>query len=284
MEARQLTKHDYRLFRPLFALYLDIQKQKDLYSMNDTEARGRWKSFLGKWNRGELSEGWYDPVTFQRAVEEGVEGVGRKPVTPEDAVAKAKREVEKMERDESDSDASIGPVLPGQEGKSGKRVGPTVPNLQELMEKRENESEEAFERRKAERDDVLYARKQERKAQKERMDELVPRAEAGTRERQLEKKREVNAKMALFRDKSPGAAVDVPDSELMGGGDSMAEFKQRKQEEERKKSERELRREEFQRARAAEREERLGAYREKEDKTMEMLKELARSRFGPGAG
>jgi len=33
----------------MFALYLDIQKNKDLYFLDETEARGRWKSFIGKW-------------------------------------------------------------------------------------------------------------------------------------------------------------------------------------------------------------------------------------------
>lgn len=47
--SRQLTKHDYRAFKPMFALYLDIQKGKVLDDLDETEARGRWKSFIGKW-------------------------------------------------------------------------------------------------------------------------------------------------------------------------------------------------------------------------------------------
>ena len=131
----------------------------------------------------------------------------------------------------------------------------------------------------AARDDIRYARKLDRKAQKAALDELVPRAEAGTRERQLEKKKEVNEKMKSFREKSPGAA-EVPDQELMGGGDSIGDFKRVKQEAERKKTERELRKEEILRARMAEREERLGEYRAKEEQTMDMLKALAKQRFG----
>ena len=44
----------------------------------------------------------------------------------------------------------------------------------------------------ARREDIRYNRKQDRKAQAAALDELAPRAEAGTRERQLEKKKEVN--------------------------------------------------------------------------------------------
>lgn len=131
----------------------------------------------------------------------------------------------------------------------------------------------------ARRDDIRFARKIDRKEQKAALDELVPRAEAGTRERQLEKKKEVNEKMKSFREKSPGAA-EVPDTELMGGGDGIESFKQEKEKFERKKNERELRKEEMLRARMAERDERLQEYRAKEEGTMAMLKALAKQNFG----
>jgi len=47
--SRQLTKRDFEAFKPMFALYLDIQKGKVLDELEETEVRGRWKSFLGKW-------------------------------------------------------------------------------------------------------------------------------------------------------------------------------------------------------------------------------------------
>lgn len=47
--SRQLSKHDYKVFRPMFASYLDIQKGKYLEDMDEIEAKGRWKSFIGKW-------------------------------------------------------------------------------------------------------------------------------------------------------------------------------------------------------------------------------------------
>jgi hypothetical protein len=131
----------------------------------------------------------------------------------------------------------------------------------------------------ARREDARLSRKLDRKEQKAALDELVPRAEAGTRERQLEKKKEVNEKMKSFREKSPGA-VEVPDTELLGGGDGIEDYKKQKQEFERKKNERELRKEEILRARTAEREERLSEYRQKEEGTMAMLKALAKQRFG----
>lgn len=202
--------------------------------------------------------------------------------------------MESEPEDGSNSDDSIGPELPGQENRSrGRRTGPSIPNLQDLELKRGSyESvynipikadcilEMDLENGTSRREDIRSARKVDRKLQKEALDELVPRAEAGTRERQLEKKAEVNATMKAFREKSPGATAEVPDAELMGGGDGIADFKRQKMEVEKKKNERELRREEILRARAAEREERLAEYRTKEEGTMTMLKALAQQRFG----
>jgi hypothetical protein len=121
---------------------------------------------------------------------------------------------------------------------------------------------------------VRYERKLERKEQKSRMDELVPRADAGTRERQLEKKKEAAASNRSFADARGGGdgVVEVAESDLMGSGGGVDDVKRLRKEEERKKNERELRREEIMRARAVEREERMAIVREKEDKTMEMLK------------
>ena len=47
--SRLLTKRDYAVFKPMFALYLDIQKGKILQDLDEIEVKGRWKSFIGKW-------------------------------------------------------------------------------------------------------------------------------------------------------------------------------------------------------------------------------------------
>jgi hypothetical protein len=44
-----LRKEDLERYRPLLALYLDVQKGKLMRSMEEREVKGRWKSFLGKW-------------------------------------------------------------------------------------------------------------------------------------------------------------------------------------------------------------------------------------------
>ncbi|PHH73349.1 hypothetical protein CDD82_5527 [Ophiocordyceps australis] len=67
--VRQLSKKDFETFGPLFTHYLAVQKQKQVQGMDERELRGRWKSFVGRWNRGELAEGWYDPDMFARIAE-----------------------------------------------------------------------------------------------------------------------------------------------------------------------------------------------------------------------
>ncbi|KAK1673021.1 hypothetical protein BDP55DRAFT_695795 [Colletotrichum godetiae] len=306
-EARQLGKSEMEVFRPLLAYYLDLQKQKDIREMDEREVRGRWKSFVGKWNRGELSQGWYDPEMFvsakERALEVGIEGVpsrrdggqGREVVgRSEEREYGGERTDEEEEEnrhhgenddddDDDDDDDGLGPRLPPTSRGTGQRSGPGIPNMADLSLQRETLAEDAARDRSAAVTDLRQARKEDRKLQRERLDDVAPRAEAGTRERQLEKRAAVNEKMKEFREKGlggDGGTAEVGEQELMGGGDSFAELKAMKAREERKKTEREVRREEIARARAVEREERVREYREREEGVMKGLRELAKQRFG----
>ncbi|KAK1636989.1 hypothetical protein BDP81DRAFT_393699 [Colletotrichum phormii] len=301
-EARQLGKSEMEVFRPLLAYYLDLQKQKDIREMDEREVRGRWKSFVGKWNRGELSQGWYDPEMFvsakERALEVGIEGVASRGDggTGLEVVGRSEEREYGGERtddeeeedrrngedDGDDDDDDLGPRLPPTRG-TGQRSGPGIPNMADLSLQRETLAEDAVRDRSAAATDLRQARKEDRKLQRERLDDVAPRAEAGTRERQLEKRAAVNEKMKEFREKGlggDGGPAEVGEQELMGGGDSFAELKAMKAREERKKTEREVRREEIARARAVEREERVREYREREEGVMKGLRELAKQRFG----
>lgn len=133
------------------------------------------------------------------------------------------------------------------------------------------------------REDLRHDRRMDRKQQKEAMDELVPRAEAGSKDRMLEKKREkADSNRAFASAKTEAGGVEeVPESDLLGDEDGGIEgFKKQKREMERKKNERELRKEEILRSRKEEREERIKQYKEKEAKTMSGLVALAKQRFG----
>jgi len=181
----------------------------------------------------------------------------------------------------SSEDSDYGPPPPPgtntRHNRHGKSRGPVIPTLEDLALRRE----EAESEQQSQLTALRQARKADRQLQKERLDDVLPpKADAGTRERRLEKRAALNEKMRAFRDPSPGGQ-EVNESELIGGGeDSVAEYKKMMAKEEQRKTERQLRREEAARARAAEREEKIAKAREREERTMVGLRELARRRFG----
>lgn len=132
---------------------------------------------------------------------------------------------------------------------------------------------------------LRHARKADRQLQKEHLEDLIPRAPAGTKDRQLERKAELRASNSAFASAKGDAVAEVPEADLMGDDEGGLEgYRKKKAEDERKKNDREVRREEILRARREEREERIRVYREKEGRTMEGLVALARARFGAGGG
>lgn len=288
-QARELSKRDLEAYEPMFAMYLDIQKGILIEDLKSDEVKGRWKSFTGKWNRGELAEGWYDPATLKRAQENANQaqpyscGGRASPEYSYDRPADGKTAKESPTEEEEDGDDDeYGPTLPHPGFMRGAaRSGPTIPTMQNLDLKRESAIEDASAAREESRDQYRSEIRAHKAELRHLQDEVAPRAEPGTRERQLEKRREAaaaNRSFAEARGVSPEAA---PDEELMGAGDGeWASLKKEKERDQRKKNERELRREEIMRARAAEREERVQKYREKEDETISWLQSLAKQRFG----
>ncbi|ORY14339.1 hypothetical protein BCR34DRAFT_479758 [Clohesyomyces aquaticus] len=277
-KAQPLSKREYGEYKPLFASYLDIQKQLYLEDLDEKEVRGRWKSFVGRWNRGDLAEGWYDPATLQKAGQTASSQPRRPtpPSKPRDSPERASAPAPADADPDSDDD-EIGPAPP--RDISLRRAGPAVPRLDDLQYRDELNEEDRSRDRSNYVDDIRYERKTDRKAQKERLEELVPRADPGSRERQLEKKRETTSTLKEFRDAKEAGDVEVPEADLLGD-DGLDAFKKRKKDMERKKTEREIRREEIMRAREAERDERLAGRRQKEEKTMEYLRQIAKDRFG----
>ncbi|OAA51853.1 phytanoyl-CoA dioxygenase [Metarhizium rileyi] len=265
--ARALSKSEFHAFEPLFAYYLDLQKQKFLQDMDEREVRGRWKSFVGKWNRNELAEGWYDPEMFATCTAEYPR--------PDGHARRRERGDERHEQtlagreatppagdsdDDDDDDGDYGPALPSSHPR--RSAGARAATREDLSLR----DELVAEQREAEREALRRARKADRAVQKERLEELVPRAEAGTRERKLEKKKDANDRMRQFRDKSPGMEAG-DEGQLMGGGDELVEYKKMKEREQKRKSERQVQREEFERARREEMEAKRRAWQEREEGT-----------------
>ncbi|KAI1153755.1 hypothetical protein F4825DRAFT_239166 [Nemania diffusa] len=309
---------DLKSFRPLFARYLDIQKQIDIAALDEREVRGRWKSFVSKWNSGELAEGWYRPETFEDAMldfqgagdgledERRRDSTGRPPSSHELRHGSSTGQIRDTHtiKDETDDDADTrsqnlkegddedsdeyGPTVPARNtvdsttraanSLSQTKHGPGIPTLTDLTLRREQAA--------SDRDSALtllrHHRAADRALQKERLDELAPRADAGTQARRLEKRRDARDANAAFANaKAVNDAPELADVELMGGADGgVEEHKKLRREAERKRTEREVRREEMMRAKREEREERAKEYREREASTVDMLREMARSRFG----
>lgn len=250
-----------------------MQKKLDIDALDEHEVKGRWKSFVGRWNRGELAEGWYDPDMKRRAEERESMRPPAKIDTLQNKLSDASpRQIVEDAGEDEDEDDGFGPSLPST---GDRRVGPVVPSLQDLQYRQELGEGD----RSARLADLRYDRKQDRQAQKDRLEELAPRADPGSRERQLEKKRETTATNRAFREaKSPGAE-DVGEKDLLGD-DGVEGFKAKRKAQEKLKNEREIRKEEVLRARAVEREERMAEHSRKEEKTMEVLRAIAKQRFG----
>ena len=228
-------------------------------------------------NRGELAEGWYDPQMLEKA---RLQPISENTARNSNSQASPTYDNANSEGDE------YGPAPPSNALQNittetnARNHGPSSAKMQDLQVQRELAREAAEEAHRSR----VEAMRVERHIQKERLEEIAPRAEAGTRERQLEKKREkADSNRSFAAAAHDNADVEVKDSDLMGDEGGLDDLKRMKQAEERKRSEREMRREENQAAKRAETEERLQAMREKEAKTMSMLKELARARFGGGA-
>ena len=146
-------------------------------------------------------------------------------------------------------------------------MGPTMPDMADLERRTEMKIAAASWQRK-------IVDKRFKAQKKETENEIAPRAEAGTRERRLEKKADVNTKMQSFRDKSPDAAVSQED--LMGKPDEyrtmLLQQKDRAQQ-----------RDDLQRAMRSQREKEMDFKREqarlKEERAMDMIREMARQKY-----
>ena len=248
-------------------------------------------------NRGELAEGWYQPQMLKKAE---AFAAGSQPANEPIPQKSFGNELRRVVQDGSSDEDEMGPALPDAASRTAhgnKRSGPTIPNLQDIELRRgmskipagvvaavdcgvlELSHEDALDSR----DQLRHLRRLDRKQQKERLEDIAPRAEAGSKDRMLEKKREKADSNRAFAagKKEPGGVEDVTETDLLGGEDEGIEgYKRQKMEMERKKNEREMRREEILRARQAEREQRVREYREKEERTMTGLVALAKARFG----
>ncbi|KAL2119737.1 hypothetical protein VTJ04DRAFT_6698 [Mycothermus thermophilus] len=320
--ARPLShRHDLPRFRAVFARYLDERKGLDINALDDIEVKGRWKSFVGKWNRGELQERWYEMGVSEELGRRGdndnggADGKGAAEKEGDGALleghAGPNSSSSSSSEEEDDDDDDYLPPLPPQPGDdnqnnttspnplqpptssssisktTSRAPGPSIPTTTDLALR----DDLLAASRAAELTQTRLLARAKRAEEKARLldddNPLLPaRADPGSRERKLEKRRALNEKLRAFREKSPGMD-ELAEEDVMGGsggGGGVEEYKAMVRRREERKAERERRREEMERARRAEREERVRRYREREEKVVEGLRELVRARFGGGGG
>ena len=229
-------------------------------------------------NRGDLARSWYDPTMLKTAQDTAQSLQKQEPDRPR----RATPTYTSRNDAEPESDDDFGPAPPPGGASRHSGHGPTIPKLDDIAYRNELRQEDRERDQSNYVDDIRYERKADRKAQKDRLEELVPRADPGSRERQLEKKRETTTTLKDFRDAKEGGDVEMTEADLMGD-DGIEGYKKKKKVEERQKNERELRREEILRAKAAEREEKVAERRAKEAQTMDYLRAIARERYGSGS-
>ncbi|KAJ9165623.1 hypothetical protein NKR19_g245 [Coniochaeta hoffmannii] len=169
-------------------------------------------------------------------------------------------------------------IIPPPASASVLKPGPTIPTLSDLELRRTLSSES----RSASLSSLRLSRGADLALQKERLDDLLPRADPGTRERKLEKRRLATEAMREFASSrgEGGEAAEVPEAELLGGDGADDDYRRMLEGMRRRRTEREVRREEVARARDAEREGRVREARAREEERVGVLREMARRRFG----
>ncbi|KAH8923201.1 hypothetical protein BT69DRAFT_1319658 [Atractiella rhizophila] len=230
------------------------------------EARRYFKKFVRRWNEGELDDAYYSG-TIQPPKSKHVWGF-------EGSLSKKEQQTlaEATQADDRPSThlPSASTTRPTQ--------GPLLPAGHSALSALHSSREAERDREASERAARAYEGKKRRREEREEEEE----GRATGRDRRVEKRREMNASNRAFasrREEADGLG-DVGEEELMGGaGDSFqAAVRERERARGKGRGKREREREE----REAEKLDRFREMKTKEGKTMDMLRQLAESRFGKG--
>ena len=88
-------------------------------------------------NRGELAEGWYDPVTLQKAIDSAAKFTSSIHITEprRSSPVYGESSLVRTATGESSDDDAVGPALPNEglqhKSRTG-RLGPAIPGMQDL--------------------------------------------------------------------------------------------------------------------------------------------------------
>ncbi|BEJ17024.1 hypothetical protein CspHIS471_0604250 [Cutaneotrichosporon sp. HIS471] len=288
LSVERITEEDYFLKAGEFRFWLKEERGKYLDQLSSADAHKYFRRFVRRWNDGALPRACYatHETSGSRASNNtaykwkftassrfnSVELAAARESVDRATHSKLRQVDTEMEAGD-DSDGDIGPVpelaspSPGPQ-LVGPSVGPSAPTVSERQMAREVQAESERMERNAER-------RAGRKVVMERAEELAPR-QTGKEGRQAEK-RATNQQNKQMREKDAAAGLEVDDDTLMGDDSSFAAALRARDGTSSRHADRKV--EEAAERRAAN-EERLVERRQKDSETMDMLKAMARQRYG----
>jgi len=279
-DASFLTEADYFLRHVEFVEWLRKDKGKYFNELNGEKARSYFRKFMKAWNRGRLSQSYYSstpetshaPASSTTAYKWSFATKGTITRSEREAIDGVRGTGTSRYANAVDDSAFDGPaLLTTATSNATVRTprGPTLPNPGDLTLAHES----AESARLAE---LSVQRKRARADERERVDDMLGSKPIG-REGQLEKKRARRENDRAARDQKDDAMGDWDDGVLMGSGDADS-FKAKIAQRDAAKRRAEERKGVAERDGAVR--ERQGVMREKDRATMEMLKKMAKERFG----
>jgi len=255
-----------------FRLWLKEEKGKYFDSLSGDRARSYFRKFVKAWNRGKLSQTYYDginsasiPATINTAYKWSF--VSKNTRADDNALRNAREEVGAATYGQDPIPSSV--VVSHGEGSSsrpggGRIQGPAMPPGFDLTLAREQAAEHRDEER-------VHKRKRDKLETKERIEEMVGPKPVG-REGMLENKKLKRENDRDFREKGD-EGLEIDEKTLMGGGDSFKAQIARRDMAKRRHEQKNEEKNSAIRKRATE-------VKEKEKATMDMFQQLAKQRFG----
>ncbi|CAO3642183.1 unnamed protein product [Cunninghamella blakesleeana] len=252
-----ITSDDYFEKASEFRIWLKEKKHKYFNELDSSDARSYFKKFVKAWNKYELDEKYY-------------KGISSTHVSHSDSTSYKWSFAKNLNTEEIDYvkdkvDSMTSRGNGDNKGSSSKRRANVGPSLPSFSKKDQVDKEEEWERKRIERKSEYQTQK---RRTKEYLEDAVPKLEG--REKKLAEKRATNA----LRRREPSPDIELGDDDIYGSshGD---DFKSRLAMEKRANERRQARYEERQEQKLAPIKDKLHAFKQKEDATMDMFRKMA---------
>ncbi|KAK9452970.1 hypothetical protein V1511DRAFT_506125 [Dipodascopsis uninucleata] len=270
--SSESTRHEKQDHNDQLSFTENGRRRSDVEEEDDDDEKGEWVEIPAK--------------IFRKRQERAAENDSISKLissSPDKFIIESQGSISENDYESSDSDI-IGPQLPSSLRHLKKKKGPTLPDISDVQLQNSEIHTRSLEEARLSR---LRAMEELADEYNSAADNLL--ADGGiddkhTGRRAEKRKIENDDRKSYARARSPGGVAELDDSELLSGdldrggvAEKVNEIAVRKSEKERIKREK---REAFFREKDAERRKRWEEMQEREQKTIEMLRELAKQRFG----